>query len=164
MIISRHTRLVAESSHSDDDDNATRRPQPARNGVKLSYKEPAEARTPDQRWRLTVSKGNEDLPAYHIHRQSKYIFGRDKDQCDIHLHHSSTSAIHAVIQYRLRTDSHGRHVYPYLIDLGSSLGTFLNGRRIDADRYYKLEDNDLIRFGDSSKQFLLTTDADASHK
>ena len=132
--------------------------------MKSLYKEPAEARAPERRWRLSVSKESEDLPAYHIHRQSKYIFGRDKDQCDIRLHHSSSSTVHAVLQYRLRTDSHGRHVYPYLIDLGSTHGTFLNRRRIDANRYYKLEENDLIQFGESSKEFLLLVDGESSNK
>jgi len=111
-----------------------------------------------------VSKDGEDLPPYRIYRQSKYIFGRDKDQCDIHLHHSSCSTVHAVLQYRLRLDSHGRHIYPYLIDLGSSSGTYLNRRRIDSNRYYKLEENDVIQFGESSKEFILILDSDSSNK
>ncbi|CAF4748326.1 unnamed protein product, partial [Rotaria magnacalcarata] len=67
--------------------------------------------------------------------------------------------MHAVIQYRLRNDPHGRHIYPYLIDLGSSHGTYLNRRRIDPDRYYKLEENDVLQFGESSKEFLLDSDS-----
>ncbi|CAF4653394.1 unnamed protein product, partial [Rotaria magnacalcarata] len=38
----------------------------------------------------------------------------------------------------------------------------LNRRRIDPDRYYKLEENDVLQFGESSKEFLL--DSDSSHK
>ncbi|CAF3836633.1 unnamed protein product [Rotaria magnacalcarata] len=155
----------SEVSHSDDDDDNGHRRGPTRNGrteVKSNYKEPPEARTPERHWRLSVSKDGEDLPTYRIYRQSKYIFGRDKDQSDIHLHHPSCSNMHAVIQYRLRNDPHGRHIYPYLIDLGSSHGTYLNRRRIDPDRYYKLEENDVLQFGESSKEFLL--DSDSSHK
>jgi smad nuclear-interacting protein 1 len=154
-----------ETSHSDDDDNSHRRPSSSsRNGIKSLYKEPSEARIPERRWRLSVSKDGDDLPPYRIYRQSKYIFGRDKDQCDIRLHHPSSSTIHAVLQYRLRPDSHGRHIYPYLIDLGSSHGTYLNRRRIDANRFYKLEENDVIQFGESSKEFILLLDTDSSHK
>ncbi|CAF3809804.1 unnamed protein product [Adineta steineri] len=158
----------SETSHSDDDDNAHRKQSSSsssRNGIKSLYKEPSEARIPEQRWRLSVSKEGEDFPPYRIYRQSKYIFGRDKDQCDIRLHHASCSNIHAVLQYRLRTDSHGRHIYPYLIDLDSSQGTYLNRRRIDANRFYKLEENDVIQFGESSKEFiLLLLDTDSSNK
>jgi smad nuclear-interacting protein 1 len=151
----------SETSHSDDDD---RRPSSSsRNGIKSFYKEPSEARLPERHWRLSISKDGEDLPPYRIYRQSKYIFGRDKDQCDIRLHHSSCSNIHAVLQYRLRVDSHGRHIYPYLIDLGSSHGTYLNRRRIDPNRYYKLEENDVIQFGESSKEFILILDLDSSN-
>ncbi|CAF3177142.1 unnamed protein product [Rotaria socialis] len=156
----------SEASHSDGDDDNGHRRGPTRNGraeVKSNYKEPPEARTPERHWRLSVSKDGEDLPTYRIYRQSKYIFGRDKDQSDIHLHHPSCSNVHAVIQYRLRNDPHGRHIYPYLIDLGSSHGTYLNRRRIDPDRYYKLEENDVLQFGESSKEFLLL-DSDSSHK
>jgi hypothetical protein len=157
--------IIVETIHSDEDDNGHRHSTAtSRNGIKSFYKEPSEARLPEHRWRLSVSKDGDNLPAYHIHRQSKYVFGRDKDQCDIRLHHSSCSHVHAVLQYRLRTDSHGRHVYPYLIDLDSSHGSFLNRRRIDANRYYKLEENDLIKFGESSKEFLLVIDTDTSHK
>ena len=155
-----------ETSHSDEDDHSHHRSNSstARNGLKSLYKEPSEARMPDRRWRLVLSKDGEDLPVHSVHRQSKYIFGRDKDHCDIRLHHSSCSNVHAVLQYRLRTDSYGRHIYPYLIDLGSSHGTYLNRRRIDPNHYYKLEENDLIQFGESSKEFLLLSDVESSQK
>jgi smad nuclear-interacting protein 1 len=160
--------ISLETSHSDDDDNSHRHPSSSsrngRDGIKSLYKEPSEARTPERHYRLSVSKDGEDLSPYPIYRQSKYIFGRDKDQCDIRLHHQSCSNIHAVLQYRLRVDSHGRHVYPYLIDLGSSHGTYLNRRRIDPNKYYKLEENDVIRFGESSKEFILLLDLDSSNK
>ncbi|CAF1000741.1 unnamed protein product [Rotaria sordida] len=156
----------SEASHSDDDDNNSHRRPSSRNGrneIKPFYKEPLEARIPERHWRLSVSKDGEDLPTYRIYRQSKYIFGRDKDQCDIRLHHPSCSNIHAILQYRLRGDSHERHIYPYLIDLGSSHGTYLNRRRIDSNRYYKLEENDVVQFGESSKEFILM-DSDSSNK
>ncbi|CAF0929432.1 unnamed protein product [Adineta ricciae] len=155
----------SESTYSDDEnDTSQRRPVSSRNGLKFSYKEPSEARTPDQRWRLTVSKDDDDSSNYRVYRQSKYVFGRDKDHCDIHLHHSSCSNFHAVLQYRLRSDSHGHHIHPYLMDLDSAHGTYLNRRRMDSNRYYRLEENDCIRFGDSSKEFIFQLDSDSSNK
>jgi len=157
----------SDSTHySDDDDHSHRRS--GKNGggsVRINYKEPAEARSPDRRWRLTVVKDNDDQRAdYPLHRQSKYIVGRDKDLCDIRLHNSSSSTIHAVIQYRLRTDPSGRHIYPYLIDLGSSHGTYINRRRIDSHHYYKIEENDIIQFGENSREYLLQIENETSHK
>lgn len=145
--------VFVEGSHSDEEGDYHRRS--SRHDLKSLYKEPSEARIPDRHWRLAMSKDDEDHSPYRIYRQSKYVFGRDKEQCDIRLHHSSCSNVHAVLQYRLRVDPHGRHIYPYLIDLGSSSGTYLNRRRIDANRFYKLEINDVIQFGESAKEFLL---------
>lgn len=143
------------------DDDGDRR---SRNNLKSIYKEPPEARLPDQHWRLTISKEAEDFSPYRLYRQSKYLFGRDKDLCDIRLHHPSCSNFHAVIQYRLRVDSHGRYVYPYLIDLDSSSGSYLNRRRIESNKYYKLEENDVIQFGESSKEYILILDLDSGTK
>lgn len=151
----------SEASHSDEEGDYHRRP--SRYDLKSLYKEPSEARTPDRHFRLAVSKDGDDHSPYRISRQSKYVFGRDKEQCDIRLHHSSCSNVHAVLQYRLRVDPHGRHIYPYLIDLGSSSGTYLNRRRIDANRFYKLEINDVIQFGESSKEFILI-DSESTNK
>lgn len=145
-------------SPPDDDDRRSR------SNLKSIYKEPSEARLPDQHWRLTISKESDDFSPYRLYRQSKYLFGRDKDLCDIRLHHSSCSNFHAVIQYRLRVDSHGRHVYPYLIDLGSTSGTYLNRRPIESNKYYKLEENDVIQFGESSKEYILILDLDSGNK
>lgn len=101
-------------------------------------------------------------PIESIDNQNMF-FDRDKEQCDIRLHHSSCSNVHAVLQYRLRVDPHGRHIYLYLIDLGSSLGTYLNRRRIDANRFCKFEVNNVIQFGDSSKGFLFI-DSESTNK
>ena len=109
-------------------------------------------------------KESEDHPGYSVYHQSKYVFGRDKDICDIRLHHNSCSNAHAVLQYRLRTDQYGHHIYPYLIDLDSSSGTFLNRRRIEPNRYYKLEENDLIQFGQNPREYCLVLDTESSHK
>ncbi|XP_075658660.1 uncharacterized protein LOC142628443 isoform X1 [Castanea sativa] len=70
-------------------------------GVTLLFNEPPEARKPDVRWRLYVFKGGEVLnePLY-IHRQSCYLFGRERRVADIPTDHPSCSKQHAVIQFR----------------------------------------------------------------
>ncbi|QQP53685.1 Uncharacterized protein FKW44_006244, partial [Caligus rogercresseyi] len=96
----------------------------------------------------------ETLPILHLHRQSAFLMGRDRKVADIPIDHPSCSKQHAAFQYRLK---HGR-VIPYIIDLESSNGTFLNNKRIDPKRYYELKEKDVIKFGFSSREYVLLHD------
>lgn len=49
----------------------------------------------------------------------------------------------------------GRKVKPYIIDLGSGNGTFLNNQRIEPQRYYELKEKDVLKFGFSSREYVL---------
>ncbi|NXC56034.1 SNIP1 protein, partial [Aleadryas rufinucha] len=129
-------------------------------GVVIKYSEPPEARTPETRWRLYPFRKDELLPVMHIHGQSAYLLGRHRRIADIPIEHPSCSKQHAVLQYRLlehaRADgSVGRRVRPYIIDLGSGNGTFLNNQRIEPQRYYPLKEEDVLRFGFSSREYVL---------
>ncbi|NXJ88864.1 SNIP1 protein, partial [Corythaixoides concolor] len=129
-------------------------------GVVIKYSEPPEARIPKKRWRLYPFKNDEFLPVMYIHRQSAYLLGRHRRIADIPIDHPSCSKQHAVFQYRLveytRADgSVGRRVRPYIIDLGSGNGTFLNNQRIEPQRYYELKEKDVLKFGFSSREYVL---------
>lgn len=104
---------------------------------------------------------------YQIHRQSAYLIGRDRNICDLPVDHPSCSKQHAVLQYRLmdyrRDDgAMGRRVVPYIIDLGSANGTFLNNQKIESQRYYELQENDVIKFGFSTREYVLLHEDSAS--
>ncbi|GAA6220406.1 smad nuclear-interacting protein 1 [Lates japonicus] len=129
-------------------------------GVVIKYNEPPEARIPKRRWRLYPFKNDEPLPVMYIHRQSAYLLGRQRRIADIPIDHPSCSKQHAVFQYRLvefkRADgTTGRRVRPYIIDLGSGNGTYLNNQRIDPQRYYELKEKDVLKFGFSSREYVL---------
>lgn len=49
-------------------------------------------------------------------------------------------------------------VRPYIMDLGSTNGTFLNGERLESQRYYELLEQDMIRVGNSSREYVLLHD------
>jgi len=143
-----------------------------KNGVVLKFAEPADAAKPTTRWRLYVFRGEALLETLHIHRQSAYLAGRDEAVCDLKLMHPSISKQHAVLQYRKKVLSEGGaveapkiKVTPYIMDLGSTNGTFLNGDRIEDARFYELLERDVLKFGESSREFvLLRSDADDKAK
>jgi len=134
-------------------------------GVLLKFQEPPEARTPSVKWRLHVFKGANELSVLHISKQSAYLIGRNHDVADIPVDHPSCSSQHAVIQYRAlpSADNEGKlHCRPYLMDLESTNGTFLNSVRIDSARYYQLRPKDVIRFAESTREYVLLSENSVS--
>jgi smad nuclear-interacting protein 1 len=132
-------------------------------GVLLKFKEPPEARAPNTQWRFYVfKKGHKDIvETLHISKQSAYLMGRNADIADIAMHHPSLSGQHAVLQYRALPSpaANGRVVcQPYIMDLESTNGTFLNGIKIDPARYYQLKKGDVLTFGASTREYVLLTE------
>jgi len=157
-------------------------------GVLLKFTEPPEARTPNTRWRLYVFKttnasrgrntmsnkasespSDELIEVLHISKQSAYLFGREEKVADIPVYHPSLSKQHCVLQYRALpveknssssggSSSSRLRCKPYLMDLGSTNGTFINGVRIDEARYYELRKGDVITLGSSSREYVLLTE------
>lgn len=133
------------------------------NGVVIKYNEPKEARKPKRRWRLYPFKGETSLDFIPIHRQSAYLFGRSRLIADIPIDHPSCSKQHAVLQYRLmnykRDDGTvGRRLRPYIIDLESSNGTYVNNKKVEPRCYVELLEKDIIKFGYSSREYVILHD------
>uniref|UniRef100_A0AAV1UX96 FHA domain-containing protein n=1 Tax=Peronospora matthiolae TaxID=2874970 RepID=A0AAV1UX96_9STRA len=131
------------------------------NGVVLKFSEPSEARQPTRRYRLYVFKGDKNIATLHVHRKSVFLIGRDKAVADILTEHPSCSKQHAVLQYRMyqkpTADGLGfeQEVRPYIMDLNSTNSTFLNGREIEGSRYIELKEKDVLRFGESTREYVL---------
>ena len=133
-------------------------------GVVIKYNEPPEARKPKKHWRFYPFKGDTALPVLHLHRQSAFLLGRDRRVADIPIDHPSCSKQHAALQFRLveftRADGRlGRRVRPYVIDLGSANGTHVNGQQIEPQRYVELFEKDVVKFGFSSREYVLLHDS-----
>lgn len=130
--------------------------------VVLKYHEPPEARKPPAKepWRLYVFKGNDLLEVVELSERSCWLVGRERLVVDFPLDHPSCSKQHAAIQFRFVEkrnefgDKIGR-VRPYLIDLDSANGSSVNGDPIPPSRYVELRDKDVVRFGHSSREYVL---------
>lgn len=57
--------------------------------------------------------------------------------------------------YEREDGSTGKRVRPYIIDLESANGTFVNNKQIDAKKYIELLEKDVIKFGFSSREYVL---------
>ena len=131
-------------------------------GVVIKYNEPPEARIPKKNWRLYPFKGTEALEILHLHRQSAFLLGRQRTIADIPIDHPSCSKQHAVLQFRMiEEETDGvlrRKVKPYIIDLAATNGTFVNNEKIEPQRYVELKEQDVLKFGFSSRDYVLLHD------
>lgn len=120
----------------------------------------------------------------HLKDQSCFLFGKDrrvnnefynflrilnnpaiiklslKKVADVPLDHPSISNQHSVVQFReiCKEDDCGNYNYivkPYIMDLESTNGTFLNGERMDSARYYELKHGDVVKFAGSTRDYVI---------
>jgi pSer/pThr/pTyr-binding forkhead associated (FHA) protein len=92
--------------------------------------------------------------------------GKDERISDILCLNPSISRQHAVIQFRLisKMSIEGEYIEsirPYVMDLGSTNGTFLNDEQIESSRYYELLHKDVLRLGHSDRLYVLVKDEGA---
>jgi smad nuclear-interacting protein 1 len=133
------------------------------NGVTLKYAEPPSARMAPKGWRLYEFKGEEQLDTIKLDGKSVFRIGRDERVCPLTMLHNSISSQHAAIQFREverknRFDDNGapvREIVPAIIDLKSTNGTKLNGAKIQDSIYIELKQQDVLQFGDSTREYVV---------
>lgn len=109
---------------------------------------------------MYVFKDEEIIDTLNLYEQSCWLFGRELAVVDVPLEHPSCSKQHAVLQFRYVErrndfgDKIGR-VRPYIIDLESTHGTFVNGERVPDAKYFELRDKDIAKFGKSRREYVL---------
>lgn len=77
------------------------------------------------------------------------LVGRLDDLCDVAIDNQTVSRKHAILQ--AKTDD----PFLYLYDLGSAHGTFVNKEKLPTRAYKKLSPFDNLKFGVSSRIFIL---------
>jgi len=148
-----------------------------KHGVVMKYNEPSEARK-CKGWRIYVFKDGKEIDVLNLDGQSSYLVGRDRIVADIPVDHTSCSSQHAVIQFRQVSvknefgDVDKRIKYstfqdvlvnirPYIIDLDSTNGTELNGEKIESRRYFEIRSDDMLKFGESTREYVFIKDPSA---
>ncbi|VTZ70758.1 FHA domain-containing protein, putative [Plasmodium chabaudi chabaudi] len=129
-----------------------------KNGVELKYTESIDSEMPDKKWRLYVflnTATEEPHEILRIHEKPYYLIGKDELVADIILRNMSISKQHAVIQFK----KHENKILPFLIDLNSTNGSYLNNEKIDPNKFYELRETDLLRFGSSGREYVLLYDS-----
>ena len=130
--------------------------------IVLKYHEPPEARLPPAKhdWRMYEFKGEETISMTALGSRSCWLVGRETAVCDIAVLHPSCSGQHAVLQFRhveKRNEFGDRigKVRLYVLDLESANGTMLNGERIEDRRFVEVRANDVLRFGESTREYVV---------
>ena len=130
--------------------------------VVLKYHEPPEARKPSAKdaWKVFVFKGPDIIETIPLAERSCWLIGKELAVVDLPAEHPTISRQHAVIQFRYveKKNEFGDRigkVKPYLLDLESANGTFLNGERIEESRFIEIRDKDLIKFGESTREYVV---------
>jgi len=86
---------------------------------------------------------------------------------DIPVDHSSCSKQHAVIQFRQVSVKNefgdvSKVIRPYVLDLDSTNGTLLNGEKVDPRRYFEIRSEDMVQFGESTREYIFIKDPSVS--
>ena len=150
-----------EKSHDQSHDKQKYQESPP---PELPYHEPTWSGQPLIPHHLSIIKNGVEIDSVNISDLSFCIFGR-LPSCHVHLEHPSISRYHAILQHRptsatnvpestlFSTNPHEAGFYVY--DLGSTHGTFLNKNKIQPRCYYRVRIGQTIRFGGSSRIFVL---------
>uniref|UniRef100_A0A7S0Q8H9 protein-tyrosine-phosphatase n=1 Tax=Coccolithus braarudii TaxID=221442 RepID=A0A7S0Q8H9_9EUKA len=96
---------------------------------------------------LAVERDGETLETFHVGDHEMYMFGRSLT-CDFQLDHPSASRQHAVLV-------HHQNGGVYMVDLKSSHGTSVNGKRLVAHEPCRLREGAAVTFGASARQYRL---------
>jgi pSer/pThr/pTyr-binding forkhead associated (FHA) protein len=142
----------------------------------LPYNEPTWSSIPTNPYVLTVIKNGTIIQTAQLSQKPFHVFGR-LPSCEFQLEHPSISRYHAILQYRPHDkqdsdndpsiDTRNESIIStsvsvnpkeegfYVYDLGSTHGTFINKTKIQMRCYYRLRLGQMVKFGGSSRLFLL---------
>lgn len=125
----------------------------------LQYKVPESSGNPPVEYTLEVLRNGSIIDYVPLSNRAYTVFGRAPDS-DVVLEHPTISRYHAIVQYKSEFE-HGQPPGLYLYDCGSTHGTFINKKRLDPKAYVRIKIGFIIKFGQSTRLYLVQGDAAA---
>uniref|UniRef100_U5EWH8 Nuclear inhibitor of protein phosphatase 1 n=1 Tax=Corethrella appendiculata TaxID=1370023 RepID=U5EWH8_9DIPT len=113
------------------------------------YEIPSWAGKPPTGLHLDVMKDDKLIQKLMIDEKKSYLFGRNPQMNDFCIDHASCSRVHAAFVY------HKHLNIAYLVDLGSTHGTFIGSIRLEAHKPTHLQINSTFSFGASTRFYIL---------
>lgn len=117
--------------------------------VKPTYEVPKWAGKPPTGMHLDVTKDGKLIEKFIVDGKTHFFFGRQREFIDFTLDHTSCSRVHSVMVY------HKNLQRMFLVDLGSTHGTFLGKTQLEPHRPMQLAIEDNFCFGASTRTWVL---------
>ena len=117
--------------------------------VKPTYEVPSWAGKPPTGMHLDILKDGKLIEKFIVDGKTHFFFGRQRQYIDFTLDHTSCSRVHAVMVY------HKNLQRMFLLDLGSTHGTFLGNVQLEHERPMQLAVDDSFSFGASTRSWVL---------
>ncbi|KAH9421110.1 Nuclear inhibitor of protein phosphatase 1 [Dermatophagoides pteronyssinus] len=114
-----------------------------------SYKVPSWAGIPPCGYHLDVMKDGKLVQKLMIDEKNHYLFGRNLAMTDFCIDHASCSRVHAALVYHKNLERF------FLVDLGSTHGSFIGSIRIESNRPIQLPIDSCFHFGASTRNYIL---------
>ncbi|WAR23306.1 PP1R8-like protein [Mya arenaria] len=114
-----------------------------------NFEVPSWAGKPAPGLHLDVTKDTKLVQKLMIDEKKCYFFGRNKQMCDFCIDHASCSRVHAALVWH-------RHLSrPFLIDLGSTHGTYIGHIRLESKKPQQIPIDSEIHFGASTRIYII---------
>ncbi|KAK0055447.1 nuclear inhibitor of protein phosphatase 1 [Biomphalaria pfeifferi] len=114
-----------------------------------NFEVPTWAGKPPAGLHLDVLKDGKMIQKLMIDEKKCYFFGRNKQLCDFTIDHSSCSRVHSALIW------HRHLARPFLIDLGSTHGTYIGHIRLESKKPQQIPIDSEIHFGASTRIYVI---------
>ncbi|XP_066249324.1 nuclear inhibitor of protein phosphatase 1 [Euwallacea similis] len=113
------------------------------------YEVPNWAGKPPVGLHLDVLKGEKLIQKLMIDQKKCYLFGRNSQMNDFCIDHASCSRVHSALVWHKHLDR------AFLIDLGSTHGTFIGSLRLEGYKPTQLPIDSCFHFGASTRNYII---------
>lgn len=113
------------------------------------YEVPNWAGKPPVGLHLDVLKGDKLIQKLMVDEKRCYLFGRNQQLNDFCIDHASCSRVHAALVYHKHLNR------AFLVDLGSTHGTFIGNMRLEAHKPTQLPIDSTFHFGASTRYYII---------